>query len=141
MLSAIVDITERKHADEQRQRLLQELNHRVKNTLSTVQSIALQTSKSAETTKEFQQSFGLRLVALAKTHDLLTQSDWKGASLREVARQQLRPYERTGRNSFTLPDTDVFLQPNAALALGMMFHELATNAAKYGALSVPAGQI
>ena len=141
VLSAIVDITERKRAEEQRQRLLQELNHRVKNTLSTVQSIAVQTSKSAETTKEFQQSFGLRLVALAKTHDLLTQSDWKGVSLREVARQQLRPYERTGRNSFTLPDTDVFLQPNAALALGMVFHELATNAAKYGALSVPAGQI
>ena len=141
VLSAIVDITERKHAEEQRQRLLQELNHRVKNTLSTVQSIAVQTSKSAETTKEFQQSFGLRLVALAKTHDLLTQSDWKGASLREVARQQLRPYERTRRKSFALPDTDVFLKPNAALALGMIFHELATNAAKYGALSVPTGQI
>jgi len=141
VLSAIVDITERKHADQQRQLLLQELNHRVKNTLSTVQSIALQTSKSAETTEEFQQAFGLRLVALAKTHDLLTQSDWKGASLREVARQQLRLYEQAGANAFTLPDVDVFLKPNAALALGMMFHELATNAAKYGALSVPAGRI
>src|SRR5258708_21336086 len=107
--------------------MLQELNHRVKNTLSTVQSIAVQTSKSAKTTKEFQQAFGLRLVALAKTHDLLTQSDWKGASLREVARQQLSPYERTGTNPFTFPDEDVWLKPNAALALGMAFYELTTN--------------
>jgi len=133
-----LDITERKHADERRLLLLQELNHRVKNTLSIVQSIAMQTHQSAQTPEAFQEAFSSRLVALSRTHDLLTTRNWEGVSLRDLILRELEPYQD---GQFAINGEDIHLRPEMALTLGMALHELATNAAKYGALSVPVGRV
>jgi len=123
----------------QRQRLMiDELNHRVKNTLATVQSIAMQTARSHEDPRSFAETFQARLLALSHTHDLLTRSHWEGASLREVL---LHETEAHGPARILLNGPAVDLPPSTALSLGMIFHELATNAAKYGALSRSEGRV
>ncbi len=136
-----LDISSRK-ADEERQRLLlDELNHRVKNTLATVQSIAMQTSRSAEPAL-FEGAFRSRIGALAQAHELLSEASWDGASLHDVIGRTLAPYRADldlARVTFTGPK--VRLGPNAAVTLNMAFHELATNAAKYGSLSVGGGRV
>ncbi len=137
-----LDITSRK-ADEERQRLLlDELNHRVKNTLATVQSIAMQTSRSAIEPASFEGAFRSRIGALALAHELLSEASWDGASLHDVIGRTLAPYRADrdlARVTFTGPK--VRLGPNAAVTLNMAFHELATNAAKYGSLSVGGGRV
>ncbi|HXQ16567.1 MAG TPA: HWE histidine kinase domain-containing protein [Caulobacteraceae bacterium] len=137
-----MDVTARKTADEGQRLLLDELNHRVKNTLSAVQSIALQTGRSVDTPQAFESAFVARINALARVHDLLTEAAWQGASLGEVVARTLAPYEGGGRviRTPTSPP-DVSLGPNAAVTLAMAFHELATNASKYGALSASGGQV
>jgi two-component sensor histidine kinase len=137
----VQDITERKLAEERRQLLLNELNHRVKNTLATVQSIAALTVRSAPTAQAFHESFTARLIALSGTHNLLTNEGWEGTWLRGLVEKELAPYANTGRRRFTLRGERVRMSPQAAVALGLAFHELTTNAAKYGALSVPDGHI
>ncbi|HVN01760.1 MAG TPA: HWE histidine kinase domain-containing protein [Caulobacteraceae bacterium] len=137
-----MDITVRKTSEERQRMLLDELNHRVKNTLASVQSIALQTGRTAETAEEFESAFLARINALARVHDLLTTVSWEGASLADIVAQTLAPYEGRaldGRAGYSGPD--VRLGPNAAVTLAMAFHELATNAAKYGALSNDRGRI
>jgi len=134
------DIRERKHADDLRALMINELNHRVKNTLATVQSIAAQSLKEASDV-ESRENFDARLVALSRTHDLLARESWERASLRDVLLQELEPYRSNERARFVIEGPDFELWPKAALALGMAFHELATNAAKYGALSKPTGQV
>ncbi|HYF23395.1 MAG TPA: MHYT domain-containing protein [Caulobacteraceae bacterium] len=143
MIGVALDVTDRLRAfadletSERRQRLLiDELNHRVKNTLATVQSIAAQTARRAEDVETFQRTFESRLIALSRTHDALTQGGWESASLRGLLLGELKPYSGEQAN---LRGPDVRLGPRQALGLGMAFHELATNAAKYGALSVPEG--
>jgi two-component sensor histidine kinase len=121
--------------------LLDELNHRVKNTLATVQSLASQTLRSAESPDAFRQTFEARVVALSKAHDLLTTRNWQGAALNEIVAQQLAPYSTVEPARLVLAGEPVALTPRAALTLSMVFHELATNAAKYGALSVPSGRL
>jgi two-component sensor histidine kinase len=121
---------------EQQVTMLHELNHRVKNTLATVQSLARQ-SKGGEA--EVMQLEG-RILALSKTHDLLTRDDWTGAPLRAVLENELGPY-RSGSDHVALDGPDVDLPPRYVLALGMTAHELTTNAAKYGALSTSEGRI
>ncbi|WP_076729473.1 sensor histidine kinase [Methylobacterium radiotolerans] len=113
--------------------MLHELNHRVKNTLATVQALARQSRGSAEVLEA-------RILALSKTHDLLTREDWSGAPLREVLESELGPY-RTGGDQIRLDGPDVSLSPREVLALGLTVHELTTNAAKYGALSVREGRV
>jgi len=135
-----LDITERKRAEERQKLLVNELNHRVKNSLATVQSIAAQTLRSSASPEFFREAFESRLIALSQTHDLLTRESWAGASLREVFDVELHAMASEDRVSFAY-DTDVRLNPKAAVALGMGIHELATNAAKYGALSTPAGRV
>jgi two-component system, chemotaxis family, CheB/CheR fusion protein len=135
------DITDRLRSYDQRSTLLRELNHRVKNTLATVQAIAVQTYQNTQTREAFQDAFDARLIALSKTHDLLTQSNWEGASLRDLVLQELSPYRTDKPLRLTIDGQDVQLPPKAALAFSLLFHELATNAVKHGALSVPAGRI
>ncbi|HYH21936.1 MAG TPA: PAS domain S-box protein [Azospirillum sp.] len=138
----IVDITELKAAEDQRKLLLGELNHRVKNTLAIVQSIAAQTQRGAASTEQFVEAFDARLLALSQAHNLLTRESWQGADLDDLLRETLRPYglgEEAARIDLTGPGVRV--GPAAAVAIGMAFHELATNAAKYGALSTNAGRV
>lgn len=130
----------RRHEIEAHQKLLlDELNHRVKNTLATVQAIAMQTLRGAD--MAHRDTFIGRLFALSGQHDLLTQDNWEGANLRDVVRRALKPYEETQGSRCKVEGPDIRLAPKRALALGMTFHELATNAAKHGALSTGTGEV
>jgi two-component sensor histidine kinase len=130
----------RRHEIEAHQKLLlDELNHRVKNTLATVQAIALQTLRGEDTTHR--DTFIARLFALSGQHDLLTEDNWEGAGLRDVVWRALKPYEEQQGSRCKVEGTDIRLQPKRALALGLAFHELATNAAKHGALSTGTGEV
>jgi PAS domain S-box-containing protein len=133
------DVTARRGAEERRRLLVNELNHRVKNTLATVQSLARQTGRAAVSAAAFLPAFEGRLLALARAHDLLTRQDWTGATVGEVARGALGPH--IGKDRVVLAGPALRVGPRAAVALAMALQELATNAAKYGALSVPAGRI
>jgi len=137
MAGVSLDITERRRAEERQQLMLNELNHRVKNTLAAVQSIAFQTLRTARSPAEFKDAFEARLLALSETHNLLTRENWEGASLRVVIGSELDALGGEGRAILEGPD--IHLSPKAAVAMGMAIHELATNAVKYGALSVPRG--
>ena len=132
------DVTDAVLADRRQRLMIDELNHRVKNTLATVQSIAMQTARSNAEPERFAESFQSRLLALSHTHDLLTRSHWEGAQLHDVLEHET---EAHGRQRVLLNGPAVPLKPSAALSLGMIFHELATNAAKYGALSAPEGRV
>lgn len=134
------DITERKQFERLQQLLISELNHRVKNTLATVQSIANQTVHRAKSPGEFAASFGGRLQALARTHALLTQAHWQGAELAAIVRDQL-PLIDTQDERISFSGPMVMLNAQAALHLGLVLHELATNAIKYGALSSMRGRL
>jgi len=145
MAGVSLDVSERKWAEERQKLLLNELNHRVKNTLATVQSIASQTLRNTVDAAQFRDSFESRLMALSQTHNLLTDQNWEGASLRDILSMELTPHaggREGGGSRFRLDaPQDVRLTPKAAVALGMAFHELATNAVKYGALSRPSGRV
>jgi two-component sensor histidine kinase len=119
--------------------LADELAHRVKNTLATVQSIVAQSLEGVDI--ENRETLDSRLVSLSRTHDLLARDSWERASLRDLLRQELDPYRAGDGARFAVEGPDFGLRPKAALALGLALHELATNAAKYGALSTPQGQV
>jgi PAS domain S-box-containing protein len=137
----IQDITERKQVDEQQRFFLDELNHRVKNTLATVQSIAAQTLRSSKSAAQFKEAFEGRLLALSMTHNLLTLKSWREADLHDIAEQELAPYKREADERVIIDGPKVDLPPRYAINLGLVLHELVTNAAKYGALSVPTGRL
>ncbi|MBB3018618.1 PAS domain S-box-containing protein [Microvirga lupini] len=143
-----IDITEHKRSEEHLRLLLNELNHRVKNTLATIQSLASQSFRvrgatAAGDLPALYATFEARLHALARGHDILTRENWEGAGLVEIVTQAFAPYrdlsEDRGRLRFEGPDLRV--TPAMALSLSMAMHELCTNAAKYGALGVPEGQV
>ncbi len=121
--------------------LTRELNHRVKNTLANVLSIVAMTKRRATDMESFAEGIDGRIRALSATHDLLTQSDWGTTPIRAVIRAELAPYVHTGEDAVQLAGPDLELAPNDALSLGLALHELATNAAKYGALSHPQGKV
>lgn len=124
---------------QQRQRLMiDELNHRVKNTLATVQSIAMQTARTHDDPASFAETFQSRLMALSHTHNLLTRSHWEGADLRDVLQHETLAH---GASRVILNGPVTPLPPAMVVSLGMVFHELATNAAKYGALSAADGRV
>ena len=141
VVRVVQDITERKAAEQRQKLLIDELNHRVKNTLATVQSLASQTARGAPTPAAFREGFEGRLIALSKAHDQLTMHHWESADLRELLSGSLAPYTGAGPERIVLRGEDIVLRPRAVLTLAMAFHELTTNAAKYGALSVPGGRI
>ncbi|MBU4434687.1 MAG: sensor histidine kinase, partial [Alphaproteobacteria bacterium] len=120
--------------------LINELNHRVKNTLATVQSMAAQTLKTEPDPAVAFQKFEARLMGLSQVHDVLTRESWHGAGLGDVAERALAPFtEAAGRIHIDGPS--VWLPPNGALTMALIFHELATNALKYGALSTAEGAV
>ncbi|MDB5693462.1 MAG: signal transduction histidine kinase, partial [Alphaproteobacteria bacterium] len=134
------DITGRKEGEARQKLLLDELNHRVKNTLATVQSIAAQTARNCSSAEEFRARFEPRLLALSAAHDRLTRNQWEGASLRDIAEEELAAHAAPGRR-LRAEGPDLHLPPRASLSLSMALHELATNAAKHGALSEPGGEV
>ena len=124
-----------------RDSLTRELNHRVKNTLANVLSIISLTRRRADTVEEFAEGLDGRVRALSATHDLLTQSEWGTVALREVIEAELAPYARAEEHDVEMTGPVVELAPNDALSIGLALHELATNAAKYGAFSQAGGRV
>ena len=140
MFTGIVrDITERKRAEEQQALLVAELDHRVKNILAQGAVVASSTRQGSRSIDEFLQSLDGRIQSMAAAHSLLSKSGWQSVGLNTLVRNQLAPYA-TGAN-VTINGTDIALPPARIQALARVLHELATNAAKYGALSIPGGQI
>jgi PAS domain S-box-containing protein len=136
----VEDITERRQADKRQKLLIDELNHRVKNTLATVQSLAWQAARPGVPPQVAQERFQERLLALSRTHNLLNETHWEGASVRRILETELGPYA-TARTRVRLDGPEVHLEAKPAVVLGMAFHELTTNAAKYGALSAASGRV
>lgn len=137
-----VDVDALKAADERRRLLMKEMSHRIKNNLSTVLSISAQTGRSASTYKDFHSIFHARLTALAKSHDLLLRDSTDSAELKEILEHELGPYTGGGSgHALTLAGPSVRLEGHSAIGLALVVHELATNAAKYGAYSAPHGAI
>jgi two-component sensor histidine kinase len=133
---SFLDLTRHKHEEERLRLLLDELNHRTQNTLATVQSIAVQTLRGAADDAVVEVFEG-RVLALSRAHSLLGRDRWEDISLRDMTEQMLQPFglNDTRVTRFSVEGDDVNLAPKAALTLAMVLHELATNAAKYGALS------
>ncbi|HEV2816380.1 MAG TPA: HWE histidine kinase domain-containing protein [Allosphingosinicella sp.] len=139
--ASFIDLTRHKEEQAQSRMLIDELNHRVKNTLTTVQSIVAQALRNASDPEVIRESIESRLFALSRSHDLLTRENWESAGLHDIVDAALEPFGvADGRSErFKVTGANVRFPPKAALALGIAFHELATNAVKYGAFSGDAG--
>ncbi len=137
-VNLLFDLTDVKRAEAQQKALIDELNHRVKNTLATVQSLAAQSFRNAGDANGAKQAFEQRLLALSKTHDQLTRERWEWADLKSIVNDTVAPYRG---EQIQLHGAAIRLPPKTALTLAMVLHELATNAAKYGALSTPGGAL
>lgn len=136
-----VDITQRKQSEEQLRVLLRELTHRSKNLLAVIQSIARRTAARTTSIEQFLDQFGARLVAIGSAHDLLVAEDWKGASLKTLIESQLSGFGDLIGTRIALDGEDIHLKPEATQNIAMALHELASNAAKFGALSNDAGKV
>ncbi|HWU60550.1 MAG TPA: HWE histidine kinase domain-containing protein [Ensifer sp.] len=141
-MDELVSARRQRRRDEERQRLLMgELDHRVKNLLATVQSVARQTFRSAGTDQAVIETFNRRLAAIAEAHALLMRGVEQSASLAELVTVSIKPFDVAKPSRFVVEGPDIILNSRASLALGMALHELCTNAVKYGALSSEAGQV
>jgi len=147
-ISIIDDIGARKQAEAEQKRyqgqlrlMINELNHRVKNTLATVQSMASQTLRGESDPDVVYEKLEARLLGLSQAHDVLTRERWHGAELRDVAERALGPFAGATTGQIRIEGPAAWLAPGAALSMALIFHELATNAVKYGALSVPEGRV
>jgi len=140
---SFVDLTKHKQDQAHCKMLIDELNHRVKNTLSTVQSIVVQALRTPASPETIRESIESRLFALSRSHDLLTSDHWEGAGLHDLVDNALEPFGVAGGRAerFLVTGENVRLPPKATLTLAIAFHELATNAVKYGAFSNEAGSI
>jgi signal transduction histidine kinase/FixJ family two-component response regulator len=135
------DVTERKQMEEHLRLVVHELNHRVKSNLAMIQAIASQTFRGQNDVEAVKKAFSSRLMALARAHDFLTGERWVGASLHHVLEQALEPYCLGQRERCDLEGPAVALSSNTALSIALAFHELATNAVKYGAWSNASGKV
>lgn len=139
-INMLVDITDRKDAEARQKVLIDELNHRVKNSLATVQSLAAQTAKHARDLQDFATKFEARVISLARAHDLLTKRSWISAPLESLLQDIVAPYG-SGQDRLRMGGPALDLNARAALSLTMVLNELVTNAAKYGSLSAPSGTL
>lgn len=135
------DVTERVRAEIHQKLLINELNHRVKNTLASIQSIVTQTLKTVESKEEASDAISQRILALSRAHNVLTNENWNGADLRTMMERSLDAFQPTGREAIRLNGPKLRIGPQAALSIALAMHELATNAVKYGALSNPVGTV
>jgi PAS domain S-box-containing protein len=140
-LLLVEDVSARKEAEGLRRTLLRELSHRVKNTLAIIQALAKQTARTTGSKEDFLAAFEGRVASLASTHSLLTDSDWAGIELRALIETELRKDAGDHAGELRLSGRGLLLSPSAATTVGMVLHELATNALRHGALSVPGGVV
>src|SRR6185295_14574712 len=141
LTQAGIDAKEREAADKLQKLILDELHHRIKNTLATVSAIASQSLRTATSIAEGQQAIEGRLVALGRAHDLLMQVSWTNAGLKDIVRGATQAYDDHGLQRFSISGPDIQITSGAVIALAMTLNELSTNTTKFGALSVPAGRI
>lgn len=141
LAKAGIDAAEQEVAKKLQRLILEELHHRVKNMLATVQAIASQSLRSAETLEEGRRAIENRLGALGRVHDLLLQTNWSETTLAAVVNNAIEPFETAAAQQFFVRAADLRLTPNAVLPLAMVINELCTNAFKYGALSNLSGQV
>lgn len=141
MFGVYLDITQRKRSEQKTRLLLRELNHRVKNTLAILQSVAQQTLRRSRDPDDFAEAFSGRLQALAAAHTLLSDEEWEDIDIAELLRSQLMPYAPSFGDSVFIDSPRIPLRPDEALALSLVIHELASNAARFGALSRRSGRL
>lgn len=141
LITTAVEITEQKHREQTLRALLREVSHRSKNLLAIIQGIASQTGRYSLSVDAFLERFRGRLQSLAESQDLVTSSNWRGARLRELVRGQVRRYVTDPGRSVRVEGIDPYLNPNAALHIGLALHELVVNSVSYGALASPTGSV
>ena len=141
LIASAVDITRYKKQEAHIRLLMRELTHRSKNLLAVIEAIMRQTMNNATSLEDFGARFSARVQAMAGSHDLLVRDDWQGASLRELVHSQLGHYTDLVGSQIVLSGEELRIVPDAAQHIGMALHELATNAAKYGALSLASGKV
>jgi two-component sensor histidine kinase len=141
LAQAGIDAEQRETADQLQKLILEELHHRIKNTLATVSAIAAQSLRTATSIEHGQQAIESRLVALGRAHDLLLQARWSSAGLAHIVRSATEPYENKDAARFSISGPEIQVASGSVIALAMMLNELCTNATKFGALSAPAGRI
>lgn len=135
------DISARKEREQHIRLIMRELSHRTKNVLAVVQAMAWQTARTTDDAQEFKERLSLRVEGLGRSIDLLVRHQWEGVGVAELVRNQLAPFLDEARSRLELDGPPLILEPNGAQDLGLVLHELATNASKYGALSAPTGRI
>ena len=141
LAQAGIDAEQRETADKLQKLILEELHHRIKNTLATVSAIASQSLRTATSIEHGQQAIESRLLALGRAHDLLLQARWSSASLAHIVQGATEPYDSKGEGKFSIEGPDFKIASGAVIALAMTLNELCTNTTKFGALSVPAGRV
>ena len=141
LAQAGIDAEQRETADQLQKLILEELHHRIKNTLATVSAIAAQSLRTATSIEHGQQAIESRLLALGRAHDLLLQARWSSAGLAHIVGSATEPYENKDAARFSISGPEIQVVSGSVIALAMMLNELCTNATKFGALSVPSGRI